>query len=73
MIVHDVRIDEGSLVTNSVVMPNLRIDPVAVVQGVILDNNAVVADGALVWVDFDVDFHGRHSSIVVLGTSAKAL
>lgn len=48
---HNVRIDQGSFVAGSVLLPGVRIGKNAIVRRAILDRNVVVADDAQIGVD----------------------
>jgi glucose-1-phosphate adenylyltransferase len=71
-----VLVEAGAEVSDSVLLPGVRIGKGAVVRGAILDKNVVVPDGAQVGVDLALD-RARYTvsagGVVVLGKGATAL
>ena len=71
----DVRIEKDAEVSDSVVMPGVRVGRGAIVRGAILDKNVVVPDGVLIGVDAEAD-RRRYSispgGIAVLGKGVTA-
>ncbi len=70
----DVRVQAGSTVEGSVLLPGVRIGRNAVVRNAILDKNAVVPDGARIGVDPDADRHRfvvTASGITVVGKGVR--
>jgi glucose-1-phosphate adenylyltransferase len=71
-----VLVEAGAEVSDSVLLPGVRIGKGAIVRGAILDKNVVVPDGAQVGVDLALD-RARYpvsvGGVVVLGKGATAL
>ncbi|MGI8414667.1 MAG: sugar phosphate nucleotidyltransferase, partial [Nakamurella sp.] len=71
---NDVRVQKGSTVSGSVVLPGVRIGQNAVIRNAILDKNVVVPDGATVGVDLERDatrFTVTPSGITVVGKGIR--
>jgi len=71
----DVRIDKDAEVSDSVVMPGVRVGRGAIVRGAILDKNVVVPDGVLIGVDAEADrrrYTVSAGGIAVLGKGVTA-
>jgi glucose-1-phosphate adenylyltransferase len=76
VISHNVRVEAGAEVSDSVVLPGTTIGRGAIVRGAILDKNVVVPDGALVGVDLGLDrarYTVSQGGVVVLGKGTTAL
>jgi len=66
----DVRIDEGTYIEGSVVMPGTRIGKGAVIRRAVIDKYCIVPDGAQIGVDLEEDrkrFTISDNGIVVIG------
>jgi glucose-1-phosphate adenylyltransferase len=71
-----VRVETGAEVSDSVVLPGVRIGKGAIVRGAILDKNVQVPPGALIGVDLGLDrtrYTVSSGGVVVLGKGVTAL
>jgi glucose-1-phosphate adenylyltransferase len=73
---HDVRVNDGAYVDESVLMPGVHIGRGAVVRRAILDKNVIIPDGAQIGVDLERDsqlYTISESGIIVLGKGQRVI